>query len=196
MSGVTLIRRGLMSVVVAGGVLVMGLVAERAILSSEDAPALSWDVAADVRLSGFDLQQVGIDGPELAVKAHEARLLEAEQTVLATGLDVLVYDKGQQAARLVAERGEVQLQGQQITVYGDTTPARLTVTDGPTLSSPSLHWNPDTRMVTTNGGATVHQPGFSATGGDAVVQVDQQTVQMHGGVQVVWNPPSTSKETR
>ncbi len=186
MAQLMLLRRGLSTLAAVGVVVVIGLVAHRASQFADDGEAAHWRIASDISLSGFQLDQVGKDGMELRLKADSAQLLEDQQRLDASGLDLTVFDKGVPAMTLIADNGELSLDNGAITVRGVDRPATLTVADGPTVTAPALSWDPDTQTVESLGAATIFEQGFTATGAKAVATLNDERIQLSGGVEVSW----------
>ena len=180
------LRRGLLTVSAVGVVVILGLVAQRASTFGDDANPVRWRIEADISLTGFKLDQVGEDGMELRLAADNAKLLEKNQRLDATGLDLEVFKNGVTALTLSADTGTLDLEDGTITVAGNEQPATLTVTDGPTVTAPAMTWQPTLREVTTSGRATVADQGLIATGDTAIASLADETVRMRGNVAVTW----------
>jgi LPS export ABC transporter protein LptC len=191
------VRRLLLSAAVAGTVLVAGLVVEQASRFKGGDVGAPWRIEADLSLSAFEMEKVGPDGVDARLTAEQAQVVETNRRLVARGIDVTFYNrKGTDttppsaggAAHLAAESGEVDLDSGTVRVAGDGAPARLTLADGTAFSAPALAWDPKDRTVRTEGGVALTGAGFVAKAGDATADVDTQSVQLTGGVQVEWTP--------
>jgi LPS export ABC transporter protein LptC len=186
MSDFKLLQRGLLTVSAVGVVVIVGLVAQQASNFGDVADPVHWRIEADISLTGFKLDQVGVDGMELRLTADNAKLLEKNQRLDATGLNLEVFKKGVSALTLSADTGTLDLRDGTITVVGNDRPATLSVADGPTVTAPAMTWQPALREVTTDGRATVASQGLVATGDTAIASLADETVRMRGNVTVTW----------
>lgn len=178
----------LLSFAVAGVVLIIGLVAERASRFDTGDGGARWELEADLSLSGFEMDQVSTDGIGFHMQADGAKLVELNRTLLAEGLQLVFFEAGAKALTLSAEVGEVQLDSNEVSLRGEAAPVTLTLAEGVTIQSPAMHWDPKNRTVRTQGGATVTDDRFTAQGQEAIADIDAQTVQLIGGVEVAWQP--------
>jgi len=187
MPSLRFIRRGLLSIAALGLVVIIGLVAQRAAHFGPAPEPIQWHIDADVSLTGFRLDQVGEAGMELRLDAGKANLRNDTQRLNVDGLDLTVYQEGAASLTLRADHGNLALEDGTITVHGhDDTPTTLTVTDGPTVTAPTMIWHPKAQQVTTKGGATIVDGRLTATGDQAVATLNEERVQMDGNVAVVW----------
>lgn len=192
------VRRLLLSAAVAGTVLVTGLVVEQASRLRGGDVGAPWRIEADLSLTAFEMERVGPEGVDLRLKADQAQVVETNRRLVAKGIEVAFYDKegthalpegaGGREARLSAAHGEVDLDAGTVRVSGNGAPARLALADGTAFSAPALEWDPKRRTVRSEGGVALTGAGFEATGGDAVAELDSQTVHLTGGVRVEWAP--------
>ncbi|MFQ5508583.1 MAG: LPS export ABC transporter periplasmic protein LptC [Leptospirillia bacterium] len=178
-------RHLLFATAFAGAVLVLGMVAERVSRMGPD-ETVPWQLNAELSLSGFTLEQVNEQGPELYFSADGARLLDKNQRLVADALDASFFENGARVLRLTADTGEIRMATNQVTVRGTDRPALLMLADGTTLSAPALTWDPLDRTVRSEGGASVRSDSYSAEGGQAVAAVDQQEMHLSGGVTMRW----------
>lgn len=183
-------RRILLAVAAFGGVLVVGLVAEHVSRISDSPSRGTWEITADLSLTGFRMEEVGADGPHVQLSARQARLTEDNHRLLADGLSVTFFDRGSPAATLSARSGEVNLDDNSINVSGPPdNPARVELLSGGiTVLAPGLTWDPASRTVRSVGAATLSQQQFTATGNALEANVDSQTVTLKNGVKVQWQP--------
>lgn len=181
-------RRLLLSVAVAGSVLVAGLVAERASRLGEEDGGTPWEIEADINLTGFALEQVGDRGLEMRLSADRAQMVEVNRVVVVEGIDAAFYEEGRPAVRLAADTGRMALDDGVVRVAGEARPARLTLADGTRFTAPALVWDPSARTVRSEGGAQVTGAGFSARGAEAVADTRAQEVRLTGDVAVRWAP--------
>lgn len=191
MRRINAIRRALLALAAFGAVLVIGLVAEQVARVGGGMPVTSdLGLEADLTLSGFRMEEVGPEGPLVALSARTARLLEENRRITAEGLNVTFFDHGVEAARLSARSGEVSMDGGQVTVHGTAAnPARMDLlTSGLSVQSVSLDWDPEQRIVHSAAATTLRQDGLVATGRSLSADVDAQTVTLSDGVEVQWAP--------
>lgn len=194
------VRRLLLSAAVAGTVLVTGLVAEQASRLQGEGGA-PWQIEADLSLTAFQMERVGANGVDLRLTADSAQVVETNRRLVARGIEVAFIDREHggppggsgggaldRSAHLSAETGMVDLDDGTVRVSGDGQPARLALADGTAFTAPALAWDPKSRTVHTEGGVAMQGAGFKATGGDAVADVENQSVQLTGGVRVEWTP--------
>jgi LPS export ABC transporter protein LptC len=181
-------RRALLSVAVAGTVLVAGLVAERASRLGDAGSGPAWSIEADLSLTGFELEQVGDKGLEVRLSADRAQVVEVNRELVAEGIRAAFYQEGRPAVRLAAEDGRMTLDSGVVRVSGRANPARLTLADGTAVTAPALVWDPATRTVHTEGGATLAGTGFTARSDDAEADTLDQQVRRSGDVAVRWTP--------
>jgi LPS export ABC transporter protein LptC len=181
-------RRVLLSVAVAGTVVVIGLVAERASRLGDTGSGPSFAFEADLSLAGLELEQVGQQGLEVRLTAEEAHVVDVNRELVAHGIQAAFFQDGQPAVRLVADDGRMALDGGTVRVSGRVDPARLTLADGTRFTAPALVWDPQTQTVRSEGGASVAGPGFTGRGAEAVADARRQTVEMSGDVHVRWGP--------
>lgn len=181
-------RRVLLSVAVAGTVLVAGLVAEHASRLGGGPAGPPWEIEADLSLTGLRMEQVGDAGLEVRLTADRAQVVERNRALVAEGIQVAFFEEDGRSVALTAERGDVALDGGAIRVSGRRAPARLDLSDGTIFTSPALVWDPDARTVRTEGGARISGPGFSAESDEAVADVAAQDVRLSGGVTARWTP--------
>jgi len=186
--GLRAARRLLLSVAVAGTVVVTGLVAERASRLGDEGAAPPWSFEADLSLQGLRMEQVGEQGLEVSLTADRAQVVDVNRELVAQGIRAAFYREGQPAVRLAADEGRMALDGGTVRVSGREEPARLTLADGTRFTAPALVWDPATQTVRSEGGATVAGPGFSGRGAEAVADARQQTVELSGDVNVRWAP--------
>lgn len=178
----------LFSLAVAGVVLVIGMVAERASRFDTGDGGARWELEADLSLSGFEMDQVGTDGVGFHMQADGAKLVELNRTLRADGLKLSFFEDGARALTLSAETGEVRLDSNEVALKGRAEPVTLALSEGVTVRSPEMHWDPQSRTVHTEGGATITDDRFTAMGKEAVADIDAQTVRLVGGVEVAWQP--------
>lgn len=181
-------RRALLSVAVAGTVLVTGLVAERASRLGEAGSEPPWSIEADLSLSGFELEQVGDMGLEVRLSADRAQVVEVNRELVAEGIRAAFYQEGRPAVRLAAEDGRMTLDSGVVRVSGRQEPARLTLADGTAVTSPALVWDPASRTVRSEGGATLTGTGFTARSDRAEADTRAQRVRLSGDVTARWAP--------
>lgn len=184
------IRRALLALGAFGAVLVVGLVAEQVARVGGVPASTSLELEADLTLSGFRMEEVGPEGPVLALSARTARMLEENRRITTEGLSVTFFEKGAEAAHLTAREGEVSMDGGEVTVRGTPgNPARMDlVASGLSVQALTLAWNPEAREVSATRSATVRQDGLVATGRTLTANVDAQTVILGDGVEVQWAP--------
>jgi len=118
-------RRLLLSVAVAGSVLVAGLVAERASRLGEEDGGTPWEIEADINLTGFALEQVGDRGLEMRLSADRAQMVEVNRVVVVEGIDAAFYEEGRPAVRLAADTGRMALDDGVVRVTGKGRKDRL-----------------------------------------------------------------------
>jgi len=181
-------RRLLLSVALAGTVLVTGLVAERASRLADAGSQPAWTIEADLSLTGFQLEQVGDAGLEVRLSADRAQVVEVNRELVAEGIQAAFFQDGRPAVRLAADDGRMTLDSGVVRVSGREAPARLTLADGTAVTAPALVWDPATRTVRSEGGATLAGAGFTARSDRAEAVTRDQSVRLSGDVAVQWTP--------
>lgn len=181
-------RRALLSVAVAGTVLVTGLVAERASRLGDAGSQPAWTIEADLSLTGFELEQLGDAGMEVRLSADRAQVVDVNRELVAEGIHAAFYQEGRPAVRLAAEDGRMTLDSGVVRVSGREAPARLTLADGTAVTAPALVWDPGTRTVRSEGGANLTGTGFTARSDEAEADTKAQEVRLSGDVAVRWAP--------
>lgn len=183
-----LLRRGLLSLSVAGVVLILALVAEQASRFGDSDTGLKWEIEADLSLTGFEFEQIGDGGLEMRLKAAQAKLVELHRELVADDLSLTFFEQGAESIRLIADTGKVRLDTNVVTVRGIDRPATLTLAHGPVITTQALSWDPVARTVRSDGAAHIKQAKLTARGDQAVADVTNQTIRLIGNVNVSWLP--------